>query len=146
MWSPNTLWLLAALLLQGGLALGILVYLGVMRVPLVMRGEVHLGEIAVSRSGWPERVQQVANAADNQFQLPLLLYVAVFISLYLGPSSLEVVLAWGFVVSRYIHAGIHLSDNHVIRRFFAFVAGSVFLGLFWADLLVRVVLSALGAA
>jgi hypothetical protein len=146
LWSSDTLWLLAALLVQGGLAIGILVYLGVVRVPLVVRGEVHPREIALSRAGWPERAQQVANAADNQFQLPLLLYVAVFTLLYLGPSPLEVLLAWAFVLSRYVHAYVHLSDNNVVRRFSAFVAGLLFLGLLWIDLLVRVVVSAFGAA
>lgn len=146
MWSSSVLWLLAALLAQGGLALGIVLYLGFVRVPLVVRGEVHLREIALSRSAWPEREKQVSNAFDNQFQLPLLFYVAIFATLYLGPSLLEVVLAWSFVASRYVHAFIHLTDNHVIRRFGAYTAGVGLLCVLWLDLLVRVLLAAFGAA
>lgn len=146
MWSSDILWLLAALLAQGGLALGIVLYLGFVRVPLVVRGEVHLREVALSRSAWPEREKQVSNAFDNQFQLPLLLYVAVFAALYLGPSLLEVLLAWLFVVSRYVHAWIHLTDNHVIRRFGAYTAGLALLCILWLDLLVRLLLTASGSA
>ena len=43
----------AALLLQGALALAIMFYLGFVRVPLIARGDVHLRDIALSRSGWP---------------------------------------------------------------------------------------------
>lgn len=146
MWSSNILWLLAALLAQGGLALGIVVYLGFVRVPLVVRGEVHLREVALSRTAWPEREKQVSNAFDNQFQLPLLLYVAIFAALYLGPSLLEVSLAWLFVISRYVHAWIHVTDNHVIRRFGAYAAGLALLCLLWLVLLVRLLLAAFGVA
>lgn len=144
MWSQLSLWLLLALLLQGALALAIMFYLGFVRVPLIARGEVHLRDIALSRSGWPERAQQVANAVDNQFQVPLLLYVAGFTAFYLGPTLLEVLLAGLFVASRYAHAYIHLTDNHVIRRFVAFTAGVLLLALLWVELLLRVLLSMLG--
>lgn len=144
MWSQLSLWLLAALLLQGGLALAILLYLGFIRVPLITRGDVHLRDIALSRSGWPERAQQVANAFDNQFQLPLLLYVAGFTAFYLGPTLFEVLLAWLFVVSRFAHAYVHVTDNHVIRRFIAYTTGVGLLILLWTELLVRVLLGILG--
>jgi hypothetical protein len=146
LWSSDILWLLAALLAQGGLALGIALYLGFVRVPLVVRGEVHLRDVALSRNAWPEREKQVSNAFDNQFQLPLLLYVAVFAALYLGPSLLEVLLAWLFVASRYVHACIHLTNNHVIRRFAAYTAGLVVICILWLDLLVRLLLTATGVA
>jgi hypothetical protein len=146
LWSSDTLWLLAALLAQGGLALGIALYLGFVRVPLVVRGEVHLRDVALSRNAWPEREKQVSNAFDNQFQLPLLLYVAVFAALYLGPSLLEVLLAWLFVASRYVHAWIHLTNNHVIRRFGAYTAGLALIYILWFDLLVRLLLTATGVA
>ena len=144
MWSQVSLWLLAALLVQGSLALSILLYLGIIRVPLIARGDVHLRDIALSRSGWPERAQQVANAFDNQFQLPLLLYVAGFTAFYLGPSLFEVLLTWLFVFSRFAHAYIHVTDNHVIRRFFAYTAGVGLLILLWLELLGRVVLGLVG--
>jgi len=49
-----------------------------------------------------------------------------------------------FVVSRYVHAAIHITSNHVMRRFQAYTTGLVLLCLFWADLLIRLLLIATG--
>jgi hypothetical protein len=142
--APNALWLIGAMLLQGGLALGLLWYLGFVRIPLVTRGEVRMDDIALDRSGWPERVQKVSNAFDNQFQLPVLFYVACLVAISFGTTLIEVLLAFAFVVTRYVHALIHITTNNVPRRFAAYTAGLVLLCLFWVDLLVRLLLVAAG--
>lgn len=139
--AQPALWLIAAILAQGALALGLLWYLGTIRIPMVMRGEVRIDDIALERKGWPKREWQASNAFDNQFQLPVLFYVGAGLALYFGPTLFEVVLAWLFVVSRYIHAFVHVTDNHVIRRFSAYFAGLVLLCVYWLDLLVRLVLA-----
>ncbi|MDB5542089.1 MAG: hypothetical protein JWQ89_3816 [Devosia sp.] len=143
--TPNALWLVAAILAQGGLALGLLWYLGTIRLPMVARGEVKIGDIALSREGWPERERKVSNAFDNQFQLPVLFYVACLLAIGFGANLLEVLLALAFVVSRYVHAFIHVTTNHVVRRFWAHFAGLVVLCLLWLDLLVRLICLAFGA-
>lgn len=123
--------LVGAMLAQGALALALLWYLGAIRVPMIVRGEVRIRDIAVSRQGWPERERQISNAVDNQFQLPVLFYLACGLALALGPSWVTLALAWGFVVSRYVHAAIHITDNNVIRRFWAFTVGLGLLTLLW---------------
>ena len=45
-----------------------------------------------------------------------------------------VALAWGFVGSRVVHSAIHCSYNNVNHRFAVYVAGSLFLLLFWVRL------------
>lgn len=144
--APNALWLIGAMLLQGGLALGLLWYLGTIRIPMVTRGEVRMGDIALDRSGWPEQAQKVSNAFDNQFQLPVLFYVACFLAIALTATLLEVLLAFAFVVTRYVHAVIHVTTNNVPHRFAAYTAGLVVLCLFWVDLLVRLLLVATGVS
>lgn len=134
-------WLIAAILAQGALALGLLWHLGTVRIPMVMKGEVRIDDIALDRNGWPERERQASNAFDNQFQLPVLFYVGAALALYFGPGIIEVVLAWLFVVTRYVHAFVHITDNHVIRRFTAYFAGLLLLCIFWLDLVVRLVLA-----
>lgn len=134
-------WLIAAILAQGALALGLLWYLGAIRIPMVMKGEVRIDDIALERKGWPKREWQASNAFDNQFQLPVLFYVGAGLALYFGPTLLEIVLAWLFVVSRYAHAFVHVTDNHVIRRFAAYLIGLLLLCAFWLDLAVRLVLA-----
>ncbi|RYE49899.1 MAG: MAPEG family protein [Hyphomicrobiales bacterium] len=134
-------WLIAAILAQGALALGLLWYLGTIRIPMVMKGEVRIDDIALERKGWPKREWQASNAFDNQFQLPVLFYVGAGLALYFGPTLLEIVLAWLFVVSRYAHAFVHVTDNHVIRRFAAYLIGLLLLCAFWLDLAVRLLLA-----
>ena len=137
----TSLWLIAAILAQGALALGLLWYLGTIRIPMVMKGEVRIDDIALERKGWPKREWQASNAFDNQFQLPMLFYVGAGLALYFGPTLLEIVLAWLFVVSRYVHALVHVTDNHVVRRFAAYFVGLLLLSVFWLDLAVRLVLA-----
>jgi len=135
--TPMAFWLIAAILTQGALALGLLWYLGTIRIPMVMRGEVRLDDIALERKGWPKREWQASNAFDNQFQLPMLFYIGAGLALYFGPTIIEIVLAWLFVLSRYVHAIVHITDNHVIRRFAAYFAGLLVLCLLWFDLVIR---------
>lgn len=139
--TPMAFWLIAAILAQGALALGLLWYLGTTRIPMVTKGEVRIDDIALERKAWPKREWQASNAFDNQFQLPVLFYVGAGLALYFGPTLVEAVLAWLFVVSRYGHAFVHISDNHVIRRFAAYLAGLLLLCVFWLDLAVRLVLT-----
>ena len=142
--TPNALWLVGAMLLQGALALGLLWYLGTIRIPMVMQGKVRISDIAVDRGNWPEHEHNASNAFDNQFQLPVLFYVACLIAIGFGATLLEVLLALAFVVTRYVHAVIHVSSNDVPRRFFAYFAGLLVLCLFWVDLIVRLLLVAAG--
>ena len=137
--TPATAVLIAAALAQGAIALVLLFMLGAIRVPMVASGKMPVAKVALSREPWPEHEKKVANAFDNQFQLPLLFYVAIGLTLYFGASRIEVMLAWLFVVSRIIHTVIFVTRNRVYRRFFAYTFGYAVLGLFWLDLIVRLI-------
>ena len=144
--TTNALWLIAALLVLGLLPLLLLYRLGSLRVPLVMARKIHPRDIALSRDAWPEQVTKVSNAFDNQFQLPVLFAVGGLLALQFGPNLVELVLAWLFVLLRYVHALIHITDNHVIRRFQVFTGGLLVLTLFWLELTLRWVQSLAGGA
>ena len=137
--------LVAAMLVQGLIALVLLWVLGAIRVPMVASGKMPVAKVALSREPWPEHEKKVANAFDNQFQLPLLFYLACGLALYFGAGWIEVVLAWLFVLSRVVHAIIFATRNRVYRRFFAYTFGYGVLCLFWFDLIVRLVLIATGS-
>ena len=138
------LWLVFAMLAQGLLALALLWYLGSIRLPLVLSGKVRIGDIALDKEAWPERARQASNAFDNQFQLPVLFYVACLLAIWFGATPFEVILALLFVLSRYVHAIIHVTSNHVVRRFQAYFVGFAVLCVFSTDLLVRLLLVAIG--
>ncbi len=140
--SPATVALIAAILAQGAIALVLLWVLGAIRVPMVASGQMPVGKVALSRDPWPEHEKKVSNAFDNQFQLPVLFYVAAGLALYFGAGWVEAALAWLFVLSRIVHAVIFATRNRVYRRFFAYTFGYGVLVLFWLDLVVRLVLAA----
>lgn len=124
------------------LSMGILVWMGMERVPRVMRGEIAMQDIAVERDAYPLRARLLSNNFDNQFQLPVLFYVAVLLALWSGGAGwVEVALACIFVVSRYVHTGVHVTTNHVVRRFAVYSAGLVVLGLLWVWLVIRILLN-----
>jgi hypothetical protein len=54
------------------------------------------------------------------------------------------VLAWFFVASRCVHAFIHVTSNHVPRRFFAYAAGVFIMAIFWLELIARLIVLASG--
>ncbi|MFY8030743.1 MAG: hypothetical protein ACOVO5_02825 [Devosia sp.] len=41
------------------------------------------------------------------------------------------------MVSRYLHAAIHITDNNVIRRFWAYTVGLGILTVFWLVLVLQ---------
>ena len=137
----TTLLILCALWTQGALTLFILYILGRRRLPLVAAKKIAVRDIALSRDPWPETAQKASNAFDNQFQLPILFAIGIGMALYLGSGWIEVALAWAFVLSRIVHASIHLKSNHVYRRFSAYVLGFVILVALWLTVLVRLVLA-----
>lgn len=135
--------LVLAIAAQVLLTLAILVLMGRERVPRVMSGEIPMKDIAVDRNAYPLRARLLSNNFDNQFQLPVLFYVAALLALFTGTAGWsEVILAWLFVVLRCAHAFIHVTTNRLYRRFSAYTAGLVVLALLWLWLVLRLVILA----
>lgn len=124
------------------LTMAILVLMGRERVPRVMSGEIPMASVAVDRDAYPLKARLLSNNFDNQFQLPVLFYVGALLAFNISPGWLEVTLAWVFVVTRYVHAYIHVTHNRVTQRFAAYSAGLAVLAVFWLWLVVRLVILA----
>ncbi|GAA4111272.1 MAPEG family protein [Aminobacter aganoensis] len=118
------------------LAQVLLVYIAYVVLGMRRRQAVRAGEARVSqfrtRAAEPELSVTAANNVINQFELPVLFYVAC-LSLYVteGASFVSVGLAWLFVATRYAHAWFHLTANRVRFRSQAFILGWLVLGLLW---------------
>jgi len=69
----------------------------------------------------PEIITKTTRSFNNQFEVPLLFYAGCILYISLGvESSIGLLLAWFFVLMRYIHAYIHLTYNHLIHRMLSF--------------------------
>ena len=124
------------------LTIVILVLMGRERVPRVMSGEIPLQDIAVDRTAYPLKARLLSNNFDNQFQLPVLFYVAALLALWAGIVNWPVVIAaWAFVVLRYVHAAIHITSNRVHQRFAVYATGLAVLVILWLLVLFPILLA-----
>ncbi len=134
--------LIGAVLVQVLLTFVLLYWLGIARARSARRGEVRVKDVALSSVPWPDRLKQIANAYQNQLEVPVLFYVAALLAIVAGVVDAFVVgLAWAFVALRIVHAAIHVTHNVVIRRFQVFVAGVVVLSVMWSYIGLRVLAS-----
>ena len=98
--------------------------LGVRKTRAVKSGQVDMEKTALDNDAWPDYVLMVSNNIRNQFQVPVLFYVLCFLLYSIDAVSTAVLfLAWAFVISRAIHAYIHMSSNFVPARFGIFTLG-----------------------
>jgi hypothetical protein len=79
-----------------------------------------------------EWVERPARTYMNLLELPVLFYVVCLLMLTTGRfDSVQVSLAWVFVMTRYVHAFIYIGFNHVPLRFAAFLTGVFTLAVIW---------------
>jgi len=77
----------------------------------------------------------VADNLKNLFELPVLFYAALLLSMVLMiQDPLLVQLSWGFVTLRVVHSLVHCTYNRVMHRFIAYAVSSLILMLIWARL------------
>ena len=111
------------------------------RVGAIRSGVVHPRDVALRQPNWPPRVLQIANAAHNQLELPLLFYVLTILSIMTRHADiLFVVLSWIFVLTRLGHAYIHVTSNRITRRGGIFGLGLLVLLIMWIIFIVRILL------
>jgi hypothetical protein len=131
--------ILLPVFVQVALTFVLLMRLGSGRLRALKAGQTKVRDIALGESNWPADIAQVGNCFNNQFQLPMLFYVLVVLALFLRKADLLfVIMSWIFVISRIMHAGIHVTSNNVTQRFAAYTVGMVVLLLMWAIFAVRI--------
>ena len=100
--------------------------LGARKAKALRAGGVDSSKTPLNNDAWPDYVLMVSNNIRNQFQVPVLFYVLCFLFYSTNAvTSTVIYLAWAFVVTRIIHAYIHMSSNHVPARFRVFALGFV---------------------
>lgn len=134
--------ILAPAFAQVFLTFALLFWMGHARFAALRAGTVRVGDIALGQRAWPDRAQRAANAYANQFELPVLFYALVPLALYTRKADLLfVVLAWVFVATRTVHAGLYVTTNPLSYRFQAFAAGVVVLLVMWSVFAIRILAS-----
>ena len=97
-------------------------------------------DLARGKAVWPEDAAKRAANYSNQFELPVLFYAVVAFALIAkGADLIMVILAWVFVLTRIVHAAIHIGPNKVRLRSPAFALGFLVLAIMWIKLFLHVV-------
>jgi hypothetical protein len=79
-----------------------------------------------------EWIERPTRTYMNLLELPVLFYVVCLLMLTTGKfDSVQVSLAWVFVITRYVHAFIYIGFNSVPLRFAAFMTGIFTLAVIW---------------
>jgi len=91
-----------------------------------------------TRAGGRSVLIDSAASADNfmnQFEMPVLFFVAILLALNLmWQDPLLVLFSWLFVALRIVHSLIHTTYNNVMHRFWAYVLSSFVLLGMWVRL------------
>lgn len=108
------------------------------------RRAIRWQDIALKQTPWPEQAQKIANAFQNQFEVPILFYVLVAFAVITQQADLLfVALAWVFVASRVAHAFVFTTSNHVPTRGWTYIVGVFVLLVMWVIFALRVLLGTL---
>tara|TARA_B100001029_G_C14714687_1_gene261948 strand:- start:36 stop:452 length:417 start_codon:yes stop_codon:yes gene_type:complete len=87
----------------------------------------------------PENIAVSRQTLKNQFELPIIFYFLVAILISLNNVTLfDIILAWIFVVSRFLHSYIRLSSNFVPLRAKVFIFGFSILIIWWIYFIIRI--------
>jgi hypothetical protein len=133
---------LLPLFVQVALTFGLWFWMAYYRVTLIRSRQVHPRDVALREPNWPPHVLQVANAAHNQLEIPVLFYVLTILAIMTRQADLVfVVLAWLFVLARLAHAFIHVTSNRVSIRGPLFGLSLMVLFIMWLIFIVRVLAS-----
>ena len=96
-------------------------------------------DLAMGRVEWPDDAAKRAASYHNQFEAPVLFYAVVAFALITkGADTLMIVLAWLYVLTRIVHAAIHIGPNKVRWRSPAFALGFLIVALMWIKLALHV--------
>jgi hypothetical protein len=90
-------------------------------------------------SSEPKSIRKFARNFSNLFEVPVLFYAAVAITIALNlATSALLYLAWTYVALRYFHSYIHCTSNKVITRFRIYVISCLVLIAYWVILTSKV--------
>jgi hypothetical protein len=108
------------------------------RVQGVRNKQIPIKAFRTMQGELPDFVLRTTRNYNNQFELPVLFYVACTLYLALGiHSTFALATAWLFVFSRVIHAIVHLTYNNILHRMCVFWIGVILALALWVNLVIQ---------
>ena len=129
--------MLLPLLAQVLLTFTVWFFLFARRIPEIMRKNIDPQDLRDRAQSHALLVESAAasNNLKNLFEMPVLFYAAILLSLVLLIQDMMLVtLAWGFVILRVAHSVIQCSYNNVNHRFAVYFISCLLLLFMWIRL------------
>jgi hypothetical protein len=116
------------------------IYLGRVKTRAIREKQVDRKVASLNPKAWPDYVLKVSNNLDNQFASPVLFYTLTIIYYLTGHvNSLLISIMGIYLVTRYLHAYVHVTSNYVPHRYKLFVAGLLILLLLTIWLALKII-------
>ena len=133
---------LLPLSLEVTLTFALLFWLTPLRTIDFSSGVARPENVALREPNWSKRSLQVGYSYSNQFELPVLFYVLTILAWMTRHADLVfVVLAWIFVIFRYLQAYVHVTSNRVRLRGSFFIVSAIVLSIMWLVYIVEILTS-----
>jgi len=120
----------------------VLLRLTYLRLSAVDRREISAAHFRHYRQDGTETDEMVFTSRNfiNIFEMPVLFFTVCILIYVTGKVELYyVVLAWIYVLGRYVHSYIHATSNVVLRRFYVYTATNLVLLAMWVKLAVDII-------
>ncbi len=129
-------WLVVVMAAQMLLTSGVMLVMAKRRFSAAKNQEIHYHAFrTMDLAGANEGVITASRNFDNLFQMPLLFFVAVLTILHFQLADfIFVVLSASYVALRLLHSLVHVTSNHVRKRFNLFLSSCILLWLLWCRL------------
>ena len=113
----------------------VLLRLGLLRYLAVRDRAIDQRFFALYREGEePEKLRANSRHLQNLFEAPVLFYIISLISFVTETTTgLAIILAWSYVLLRFLHTFEHLTTNVVARRFALFLLSTLVLASLWGQ-------------
>ena len=123
------------------LTFGIAIWMAKLRFVAVRRGDIDGRFFKLNRGGEPpEYLVKVSQNYDNLLEIPILFYALCgFLYMTGQVEPAQLILAWVFVISRYVHSYVHTVRNKLMLRLQVFIFGFTVLGAMWCLFLARLI-------
>ncbi len=121
------------------LTFGIVLWMAKLRFRASIRGDIDPRYFKLNR-GYevPEYLAKVTQNYDNLVEMPILFYTVCCLLYASGQVELaQLILAWLYVSSRFIHSYIHTTSNRLLLRLKVFAFGATILIAMWLLFLFR---------
>ncbi|WP_404343218.1 MAPEG family protein [Pseudoalteromonas mariniglutinosa] len=133
-------WLILAMFCQVLLTFIVMVVMGRRRFRAAKNKHISMQDFATMQlAAAGDSVRVADRNFINQFEMPLLFFIACLIALQLhAVGYIFVSLAWLYVLLRVLHSYIHLTANTLKIRYYSFLISSVIMLAMWVMLLLQV--------